>query len=77
MPEIDGMSKETLRTFLVGMRIVDVWYYEDPQAIHLLIGEERGAPTALLEVTASPLDDGVLNISLAGAGVARDREGAR
>jgi hypothetical protein len=64
MPQIDGMSAETLVKFLKGMTIRYVWFYNDPQALHLTIGEERGPSTALLTMTV--MDDGVLKIGLQG-----------
>lgn len=61
--QIEGMTKDSLAKFLAGLRIEDVWFYENPQAIHLLLGG-LASPTdrALLAITA--LDEGVLHVTL-------------
>ena len=65
MPQIEGMTQRSLSKFLEGMRIVDVAYYGNPQAIHLFLASRSAVGiNALLCITA--LDEGVLHITLDG-----------
>jgi len=64
-PHIEGMSPESLEKFIEGMRIVDVAFYGDPQAVHLFLASRStvGRITALLTITAC---DDILSINLEG-----------
>ena len=65
-PQIEGMSQESLATFLEGMRIVDIAFYGNPQAIHLFLASPSIMGTnALLTITAC---DDILSIGLEGIG---------
>ena len=69
-PHIEGMTQESLTKFLDGMRIVDVAFYGDPQAIHLFLASRSiMGINALLTITAC---DDVLSIGLEGTGTPQD-----
>jgi hypothetical protein len=70
-PRIEEMSQQSLTKFLEDMRIVDVAFYGNPQAIHLFLASPSiTGPNALLTITAC---DDLLSIGLEGTG-ADERE---